>query len=185
MQGQQRNRPVVSRNNPVIYLANSTCLYRNTYTLLSTLIFRFCHFYHPPTKFWDGNVFSRVCLSLSPQKGSQVTITHDALDLTTQGHCPTPYRHLSIQGPPCTWTPDMFKLVEIGPHCTGTPPPNFFTMKHVAGSWHPTGMLSCKLIEMFSFSNEDPPPPPNSYNHQSSNNGNNHLVCLRTYQILI
>ena len=66
MRGQQRNRPVVSRNNPVIYLANSTCLHCNTYTLLWTLIFQFCYFYRPPTKFRDANVFSRVCLSFCP-----------------------------------------------------------------------------------------------------------------------
>ena len=28
-------------------------------------------------------------------------------------------------------TPDMFKLVQLGPHCTGTPPsPNIFKLVH-------------------------------------------------------
>ena len=32
---------------------------------------------------WEGNVFSRVCLSF--HRGSHMTINHDALDLTIQG----------------------------------------------------------------------------------------------------
>ena len=36
---------------------------------------------------WEGNVFSHVSVILSVHRGggSHVTITHDALDLTTQG----------------------------------------------------------------------------------------------------
>ena len=205
VQGKLRNRLVLSRNNPVIYLANSTCPYCNTYTLPSTLIFRFCHFYRPPTKFWDVTVFSGVCLSLCPQRGSHVTITYDALDLTTQDHCPTP-----IQGPHQTGTPhytgtspysdhpahghqtclNLFNLdlTVQGLHPNPHPPPphpptcsNLFIMKHVARSGHfLVNLLKCSLSVM-----KTPPHHSNSYNHQSSNNANNHLVCLRTYQILI
>ena len=54
--------------------------------------------YHPPTKLREGNVFSSVCLSVSHsahRSGSQMTITHDVLDLTVQG------------------LPSMFKLVHL------------------------------------------------------------------------
>ena len=40
-------------------------------------------FYSPPTKFREGNVFSRV-YSQGGGGGSHVTITHDALDLTVK-----------------------------------------------------------------------------------------------------
>ena len=53
---------------------------------------------------------------------------------------------------PCTgpqpWPPPpTFKLVQLGPHCTGPPSDmyNLFIMSHVwlqAGGWRPTGMLS-------------------------------------------
>ena len=45
--------------------------------------------YHLTTKWWEYNVISRVCLSFTLSTGgSQVTITHDALDLTIQGSFP-------------------------------------------------------------------------------------------------
>ena len=44
------------------------------------------HFYRPPTELQEGNVSSRVCVSLySRRKGCHVTITHSALTL--------PYRY--------------------------------------------------------------------------------------------
>ena len=45
------------------------------------------YYYHPPTKLWEGNVFSHACLST---KGPDVAITHDAVDLTIQGPFPGP-----------------------------------------------------------------------------------------------
>ena len=45
------------------------------------------YFYRPPSKLREGNVFSRVCLSIH-RGGSLATITHDALDLTVQGPSP-------------------------------------------------------------------------------------------------
>ena len=46
-------------------------------------------YYRSPKKLQEGNVFSHVCLFVIPSTGwSQVTITHDALDLTVHG--PTP-----------------------------------------------------------------------------------------------
>ena len=49
--------------------------------------------YRPPTKLREGNVFSRVCPSVSHSvggegRGPHVTITHDILDLTIQGPPP-------------------------------------------------------------------------------------------------
>ena len=114
-----------------------------------------CHIYYPPKKLREGKVFSHVCHSV---QGSHVIITHDALELTIQGHTLTS----PLPPPP-------------GPHCTGTPPPpptclNLFNLnsatpppKHVqltttklvhyealhngwqTGCWHTTGMLSCFL----------------------------------------
>ena len=86
---------------------------------LITVCKKYLHFYCPPTKFREGNVFSRVVLSVcvfTGEGGSHVTITHDALDLTLQIPpnlpCPPyPFPHgtsLYREPPP----PDM------GPNCT-------------------------------------------------------------------
>ena len=76
----------------------------------------------------QGNVFSRVCLSVYPQGwGVHVTITNDALDLTTDGlfvHCSNLFNlDLSVQGQPRPrpWIPSLPRSV----------------------GWHPPGMLSC------------------------------------------
>ena len=76
-------------------------------------------FYCPPTKLREGDVFSRVCLSVHRGR-SYVTITHDALDLT-----PPPPRYV----PTCsTWT-WLYNthlpppgLVQLWPYCTGPRP---------------------------------------------------------------
>ena len=47
--------------------------------------------YHPPTKLWEGNVFTGVCDSI--QRGPLVTITHDAMNLTVQPHWPQTAGH--------------------------------------------------------------------------------------------
>ena len=74
------------------------------------------HIYRPSTKLREGNVFSHVCPSFSPQMGgagpgggSHVTSTHDALDLT-------------IQRPPNPAPQTCSKLIQLGPHCTGPAP---------------------------------------------------------------
>ena len=68
--------------------------------------------YHLPTKLWECNVISRVCLSvILSTGGSHVTITHDVLDFTIQGSFPGPSPGASLymnQAPspgPCTTTP--------------------------------------------------------------------------------
>ena len=70
------------------------------------------YIYRPSTKWREGNVFGRVCPSVSHSVhgGSYVTTTHDALDLTTQEPlrvCPTQPNPLptqtwgsTMQGPP-------------------------------------------------------------------------------------
>ena len=55
-------------------------------------------FLPPPTKFREGNVFSRVCLSVHRRRGPHVTITHHVLDLTVQP--PPPTWDLTVQGTP-------------------------------------------------------------------------------------
>ena len=114
-------------------------------------------FFRPPTKLQEGNVFNRVCLSVCPQ-GSHVTNDHNALDLT-------------VEGPPSSVPLSMFKRVQLGLHCTGTPPvaktghlfklvhlrtpPSaadiWWLLKHIgrqAGSTRPTGMHSSLLLRM-------------------------------------
>ena len=85
--------------------------------------------YHPPTKLWEGNVFSRICL-----------FTGCPMWPLAMMHWTSPYSpHSNV---------DMSKVVQLGPHCTGTPlfqpcPP--FGLQ--AGGSHPTGMLSCDKIQ--------------------------------------
>ena len=45
-------------------------------------------YYRPPTKLWEGNVFTRVCLSV--HRGFPCDHYHDSLDLTVQGPQPSP-----------------------------------------------------------------------------------------------
>ena len=51
------------------------------------------HSKHPTTKLRRGNVFSRVCLSVHGGRGSNVTITHGALDFTVKALTPPLPRH--------------------------------------------------------------------------------------------
>ena len=76
----------------------------------------------------------QLCLSVCHSVGgAHGTITHDVLDITIEG---------SLF--------EMLKLVQLGPHCAGTPNlpyPDIFKLVHYeaqAGSWHSTGMLSCR-----------------------------------------
>ena len=65
----------------------------------------FCY-YCLPTKLREGNVFSRVCPSvILSNKGSHVTITRDALDLTVQGQSHPPFGHRTslCRDAPQTW----------------------------------------------------------------------------------
>ena len=65
------------------------------------------YIYRPPTKLWEGNIFSYVYLSvILSTVGSHVTITHDELESTIQGV-------RSPQAPP----------MDVGCHCTGIPGP--------------------------------------------------------------
>ena len=71
--------------------------------------------YHPPTKLQEVNNFIHVCPSVSHSvhRGwSDVTIIHDVLDLTIEGHPPwhgtSPYRDTHL---------------DMGPHCTSWPQP--------------------------------------------------------------
>ena len=74
------------------------------------------HIYHQPTKLREGNVLSYVCLSVRPQEGSNVTITHGALYLTVLGSplvpAPAPQTWTSLYRDPLP--PNMFKLIHLG-----------------------------------------------------------------------
>ena len=74
-------------------------------------------------------MFSVVCVCLSVHKGEggshHVTITYNALDLTIQGPPglrPVPDMETSLNRH--SWSPmGMFKLFQLEPHYTETPPP--------------------------------------------------------------
>ena len=133
------------------------------------------HYYRPPTRLREGNVFSRVCHSVHRGGGgSPCDITHGALDLTVQ---PTGLGLSPLQtwdppspppdmGPPRPWPP----LVTSGDHhwrpgqtCSldltvQSPPPILIssglhrsTYGWQAAGWHPTGMLSLYLLFFHSF----------------------------------
>ena len=105
-----------------------------------------------------GNVFSRVCLScLSLQRGTRMmyrtlaTVPQTCLNLINF-ELPSKKTFATSTSPYIP--PPPFKLVQVGPYCTGTPPSppptppppessNRCTMKHrlycrKAGAWHST-----------------------------------------------
>ena len=91
--------------------------------------------YQLPMKLQEGNVFSYVCPSFCPLEGAHVTMIHVTIG---QSRCPmgvpSSYndpspprpRHFpfNIQGSPAPApSQKKFKLVQLGPHHTGTPLP--------------------------------------------------------------
>ena len=130
----------------------------------------FIDFYRPPTKLREGNVFSRVCLSVILSRGWGAPIWPLPMMHWTSLCRVSPYlnlqpapslyrdpRHRHVQtwislyrdipSPPYT---HIFKLVQLETHCT-TPPPKhvctcslWSTHNRQAGGWHPIGMLSCE-----------------------------------------
>ena len=108
-------------------------------------------FYRRPTKLREGNAFSNVCL-FTGRRGLHVTITHDTLDLTVQGHhqAPASPRHgTSLKGLPKSPYPSPLLLTTDGQDgtCRGTPiGADIVGYGWEAGGKHPTGMLSCSLI---------------------------------------
>ena len=92
---------------------------------------------NPTTKFWEGNVFSLVCLSV--HRGSHVTITHDALDLTIQRSplssfitllFPYPYcqrRVLGSRGLLVVYVFIFYQTLRVVPHGTKGTGPRFVT----------------------------------------------------------
>ena len=100
--------------------------------------------YRPPTKLWEGNVFTGVCLSTSRGKADPHLETDPALeaylhertwDQTRSDIIPPPHTPGKNMGPDRQW------------HHT-LPPPT--TTKKV-GSTHPTGILSCFLLQLRWF----------------------------------
>ena len=74
-----------------------------------------------PTKLWEGNFFSHVCLSV--HRVPHVTITHDALDLTVQGLTPS----VEVTSPSISdiwwpWLETCSNLFTWGSHCPGSTP---------------------------------------------------------------
>ena len=126
-------------------------------------------FYRLSTKLRKGNVFSRVCLSVSLTKGSpHVTITHDTLDLTTQGPpaSPTTYSNLfdldtSLYSPftPSQACSNFFNLDFTVPGPFGpaldppvynsSPPPSQYSCQ--VGGLHPTAMFSFVCLFFLLF----------------------------------
>ena len=84
---------------------------------------------------------------------SCVTITHDALELTTQGPPPPSAAHppTEILLVPATASPDMFKLLQLGLHCTGSLPSQgmfklFHYEAHTVGRRVVDILLECFLV---------------------------------------
>ena len=139
----------------IYVLCNSETILTELHAVLPEIIAM--TFYRLSTKLRKSNVFSRVCLSVCLTKGSpHVTITHDTLDLTTQGPPHDIFKlvrlgHLTVQ--PLHSLPDMFKLLQLGLHCTWTlwpssgppcttspPPPSQYSCQ--VGGLQPTAMFS-------------------------------------------
>ena len=72
----------------------------------SDLFLLLCTFFLPPTKLWEGNAFSRVCLSVHKGKGSPSS---------------NPYPH---EDPMAVTLPDMLKLVQLDLAVQGCRPEN-------------------------------------------------------------
>ena len=121
-----------------------------------------------------------MCLSvvsLSVHRGFHVIIIHDALDLTIQGPTSPSPRHgtslYRVPLSPMTWdltvegspshpapsrhgtslyrnNPDMFKLVQLEPHHTGTPSTDMFNLfhyeAHTVSKWAVPVLLECFLL---------------------------------------
>ena len=116
------------------------------YCRVSGQVRRFRFYYRPPTKLREGNVFTHVCLFV--QRGSHVTITHNALDLIVR----LPHPALDIRhGTP---------LPNPSPIPTHPPPP-CQTWNWPLSSAPPllgtSGGHNWRPVQFF-FSPEDPPP---------------------------
>ena len=117
----------------------------------SCVISSWLTYYHLTIKLWEGNVFSRVCLSTGGR--SHIAITNDALYLTIHGPLaivPPPF----VQGPLSPTpslldklvakTEDLFKFVHLRTPLVLTP--DGWLLNHIwwaTGRMQPTGMLSC------------------------------------------
>ena len=112
--------------------------------------------YRPPTKFREGNIYSCVCL-LCLFTGAPPCRARGPRPLCAGSWpCPQDMFKLVQLRPHCTVPPsptDMFKLGQFGPHCTGIhiPTPRqtcslLSTYGRQVGSGHPTGMLSCLIF---------------------------------------
>ena len=117
-----------------------------------------CSCYRPTKNLREGNIFSRVCLA--DHRGCHVTITHDALDLTTQGPplCtetqsrPHPLYRDPLACPLQTWACSNLFRLDLALQVPSPHPLDMFklfvmslwsTYGRQAGGWHPTRMLSC------------------------------------------
>ena len=99
------------------------------------------YLHHRPTKLWEGNVFSHVCLYTG---GSHVSITHDTLKLAIQPpQLGTSWTPLASD----IWWPSLETcsyLFSSGPHTSAD---IWWLLKQVwsaqVGGMHATGMLFC------------------------------------------
>ena len=107
----------------------------------------FTIYYRPPTKLWEGNVFSRVCPTV-------IHSVHRNEDQLPMMHWTSPHRnHLALPSLLPTWdlTVQVHPPPDMAPDVNwDTPPPrtcsDLFIMKHIyvwqAGSSYLTGYLS-------------------------------------------
>ena len=132
------------------------------------------HFYHPPMKLMDGNVFGHVCPSFCPQRvpmwplpmihcTSLYRPTGTSLPLSRHGtslhrNLPAPSRHGTswyreppqLSPPlPHIWRPSLHTCSNL--FTTGSPSADiWWLLKQVESTQgcgtHPTGMLSCGMV---------------------------------------
>ena len=129
----EHTKLVINRPLPRIRTSHGLCVRywcEETNRCLVLLLMKFDFFsYRPPTKLWEGNVFSHVCLSI--HGGSHVTIIHDALDFTIQV---SPIRN----------------ALDMGPHCTGTlvlTSGGYWSNICAVGKWAVCIQLKCFLAD--------------------------------------
>ena len=117
----------------------------------------YCFCYRSPTEFWEGNVFTRVCLFTG---SPHVTITRDALYLAVQALplALLPPPPPSDMGPPATdiWCPPLETCLNLFIwHLTApTPPPLGLTSVDQSmhgwqmGGMHPTECWLLKVLKL-------------------------------------
>ena len=71
------------------------------------------NYYRPPTKWWEGNAFGRVCLSVHGRGGVHVTTTHDAIGQSRGSRGPSNTSSNMFTGEPAALLPRHFQTCSL------------------------------------------------------------------------